>query len=449
LANKSARALLAGWAGVVVNLGQPLLVLPVALVVLPQGEFATWLFIHSLLLFGMLAESGFSSSLTRAFSVAGAATASFDRDRVGEVADRVLVPLAILGGGITLLGAVLFLPNLFERTVVPEELNRLTIVSLVVMTVIQIAGLRFVVELNGTGSIHVAKFVEAGGASLRVLAGAGALLAGGSYWGVACALALVQGVQFATLFVATRARRNIVPDRRGTRVEVMDYVWPATWRTAGMNGGAFLVVNGASFMATLLDDIAATTSLLFSLRVALLLKQVALMPVQISAPRIAWSLRDEQGAQARATFVSAASLGLLVYLVGAVFLLTFGARAVALLTAESTLLMTPLLALLLFTHLLEVNHTLHATFYVQTNHVPFLLPSLATGALYLGLAALLGPRLDVLGILVALFLSQLVLSNWLPLYFSRRLLPDGLGATYRAIFRGWLRPGPLGLLRGL
>jgi hypothetical protein len=343
---------------------------------------------------------------------------------------------------------LVFLPNLFKHTDISDSLNKITVVALVATTFIQLISLRFIAELNGTGFIHISKLIDALTATLRIIGCAFVITFGGSYWAVAIVFLLVQLVQLVLLYISSRARRAKL-EQPSSLKPVFNYIAPVTWRTAGVNTGTFFILYGANFFATLLEDVEEATSLMLSIRIALVLKQVAVMPMQIVTPKLALFFTRQQYKQATDIFIAAASIGMLTFILGSGVILLLGDEIISAISNNSLLLNKSLLGFLLFIFFLEVNHSLHGTFYVQSNHVPFLWASVISAISYLLLGYFFMADFGILGILCSLFISQLVVNNWLPLLYSRRLLSASLITVYIKIFQSWFVPGPFILLKKL
>jgi hypothetical protein len=74
------------------------------------------------------------------------------------------------------------------------------------------------------------------------------------------------------------------------------------------------------------------------------------------------------------------------------------------------------------TVMLDLHASFHATIYTSTNHIPFLVPSLISGSVIIGLGFLVLPIYGLVGILMVRLIAQLSFNNWYSVYLSLKLL---------------------------
>jgi hypothetical protein len=74
------------------------------------------------------------------------------------------------------------------------------------------------------------------------------------------------------------------------------------------------------------------------------------------------------------------------------------------------------------TILFDMHSSFHASIYTSTNHIPFLVPSLISGAIIIGLGFYVLPIYGLIGILLVRFLIQISFNNWYAWYLSLKLL---------------------------
>jgi hypothetical protein len=98
---------------------------------------------------------------------------------------------------------------------------------------------------------------------------------------------------------------------------------------------------------------------------------------------------------------------------GAAFVL-LGDMVIALLQSDTTFLPTTMLCAVLVISLLEQNHVLAATFIMADNKIPFMWPSLISGAATIVLLlVMLGPiGMGLWGMILAPGIAQLAYQNW-------------------------------------
>lgn len=74
------------------------------------------------------------------------------------------------------------------------------------------------------------------------------------------------------------------------------------------------------------------------------------------------------------------------------------------------------------TALLDMHASFHASIYTSTNHVPFLIPALISGAVIFILGYFLLPIYGVISIIMLRFLVQIAFNHWYAVVLSLRLL---------------------------
>ncbi len=115
-------------------------------------------------------------------------------------------------------------------------------------------------------------------------------------------------------------------------------------------------------------------------------------------------------------------LGMVIMVVAFIITIIFGNPALALLNKETQLLPLGILIIMVLTQLLDSHATYHAGIYISTNHVPFLLPTIISGVIFLTAGFLIMPIYGLFGIILLKFLIQLSFNNWYSVILSLRLL---------------------------
>jgi hypothetical protein len=115
-------------------------------------------------------------------------------------------------------------------------------------------------------------------------------------------------------------------------------------------------------------------------------------------------------------------VGMLIMVVSCLLLIFFGNQALTFLNKESQLVPLGILIIMVLTQILDSHSTFHAGIYISTNHIPFVIPSLVSGIVILGVGFLIMPVYGLIGIILLKFLVQLAFSNWYSMVLSLRLL---------------------------
>ena len=107
---------------------------------------------------------------------------------------------------------------------------------------------------------------------------------------------------------------------------------------------------------------------------------------------------------------------------GCLFIALFGNWALHFLSTNTRFVGTGLLALMCLTVLLDMHSSFHGSIYTSTNHIPFLIPSVVSGALIIGIGFYVLPIYGLIGILLVRFIIQFSFNNWYAMILSLKLL---------------------------
>ena len=105
-------------------------------------------------------------------------------------------------------------------------------------------------------------------------------------------------------------------------------------------------------------------------------------------------------------------------LIALILLLSVGPEILDLLGAKTSLVPFPIILIMSISIMLELHHACHANIYLGTNHVPFLIPAIASGAAIVGISFGIVGSYGLIGIVLVQFFVQLSLNNWYPVYLN-------------------------------
>lgn len=178
--------------------------------------------------------------------------------------------------------------------------------------------------------------------------------------------------------------------------------------------GAFLIVKSTLMMTSAFLGLPLAGSLALTMQLLETITQLAQTPLLTRLPTYYELKTLGQHGALKASIGNALLLAWLSYCAGAAGLLWLGDDLLQLMGSHHTLLPTWPLALLLFTGLLEMNHSLSATLLLLENRVPFLKASLISGMVILGLSTLVlvTTPWGLPGALAVPFFVQLAYNNW-------------------------------------
>jgi len=427
------------WLETFVRFGTGLIVLPIAVVKLSDAEFSIWMVFNTIIGIAHLANIGLGPTLMRAtaYFLTGARELPlhFSRDQgVGDGKpnwERVHAVIAtsgriyvFVGLGALLLAGLLGIALIWNLMSMTDHAPRLwgAFAVLAVWSYIQVRIVRWSAILQGLGKVTVAKHIGILIGALKIATFSIVLWLGLGVLGICCAGLIVAALNIFLM------RRAVLKNIEGGPIEwsccdknLFSQMWPATWRLGLINLGAYCVYYGGGLVVAQLPDVNLIASYLLTLRIVFLIRQIAQAPLAAYMPAVIASLAKRDMVVFRAWTSKIVMIALSIFVFGIVFLLFFGDTALGLLGSAKELLPPEVVLLLALAYLLEMHHSIHATLYIATNHVPFLWPALLSGAGVVGFGFLVVEPYGIYGLVLVQILVQALCNNWLPVYLSLRI----------------------------
>jgi hypothetical protein len=216
--------------------------------------------------------------------------------------------------------------------------------------------------------------------------------------------------------------------RRYFDKKIFHSLWGATWSTAGLSWGNYAIMYGTSIVVAQIENVQLMASFLLTMRVVEIINSVARAPFYANIPKIydLAAKKDFTSLKVRVSEYIFVGLGMMV--VGFAGIGLLGNWVFGLLNIETLFLPTVILLVIFVTEILNWHSAFHASIYISTNQVPFLLPSTISGGLIIGIGMLVlrhfgdGPYDGVLGLVLSQFFIQLSFNNWFAVWLSLGLL---------------------------
>lgn len=200
----------------------------------------------------------------------------------------------------------------------------------------------------------------------------------------------------------------------GVSRQVIQALWHNAWKQGVGSVGAFLIVRGNILLVSAYVGLSAGASYALSLQVFSALMSVASVPMVVRLPRIS-RMRAAQDASG-VVHMSRQGLraGLSLYSLGALAAVVTASRLPEQFGLTQALVPLPMFAFMALVFLLELNHVLAAAFISTANRVPWVWPSVISGAVIV-MASWYGISQENYGIawvVFAQFAVQLAYNNW-------------------------------------
>jgi hypothetical protein len=205
-------------------------------------------------------------------------------------------------------------------------------------------------------------------------------------------------------------------------IEIFKSLWTATWKEGLIEWGNYLLASGNSIIMAQVTNLQLMANFLLTTRILNIVSSVSQITLFSNIPKIYSLAAKNDIPKMKYTASGYMFTGIFIMIASFLFVIFFGDKALALLNKQSQLVPIGILILMMVTQILDTHSTFHAGIYISTNHVPFVIPSLVSGVIILGVGFLINPIYGLIGIILLKFLVQLAFSNWYSMVLSLRLL---------------------------
>jgi O-antigen/teichoic acid export membrane protein len=437
---------LMSWSSYFVQFGSALFVFPLLVKVYSSNEQSLWWLLNTIIGFAMLADSGFGAVLMRgvAYFNTGAdylprTREEFEKKRdivtfqpnVNKLADlltttnRVYSYLSLFMLFLLITVGPLIIWNLMKLSHHRTDFW-IAYVMIIPNCIIQIRTVRWKSFLRGLGFIAKEARISTNLGVLRLIVFIVVL----SFR--LPPMYLIMYMLFDTLlrnfFLRSlvykwfRSNNKIITKKRFFDKEIFQSLWTATWKEGLIQWGNYLMSSGNSIIISQISNTQLMANFLLTTKIISIVTSVSEITLYSNIPKI-YNLAAKNDKQNMKVMASGYMfLGLSIMVLSFIFLALFGNTALSMLSKSSRLLPTGILIFMLMSQILDSHATFHAGIYISTNHVPFVIPSLVSGIIILGLGFLVLPVYGLMGIIMVKFLVQISFGNWYAMVLSLRLL---------------------------
>lgn len=432
-----------GYGAQALNIGAGLLLLPLIVHFLAATDVGLWFVFITFAGLAQLLEFGFQPTLARnaSYVFSGARQLSKvglpeETNNNSEVDIHLLQGLisasrniyrivAVIAAAVMLLGGTLYITSLLT----PAQDMRTSILAWVMFSSGHILTFYFGYLngfLQGRGDVTQANKVTVINRSCFIVLSCAFVIPGYGLLGLGAASMLSSAIGrfFAYRYFASDAtsRRAAKLKNEPDALNLFSTLWHNASRLGAVQLGAFLIQRGNILIASSFLGLEAAASYGLTVTVLMALSGVAGAVCQIQVPHL--SALQMKGDRVTLTKVydKIVLLAWSVFLLGLVFVALYGnlllelaAKQIKLLPLELTLLLGCIL-------LLELNHSIAATFLTTMNQVPFVSAAIVSGIGVFLLSMLLIQPFGFYGLIIAQGAIQLAYNNWKwPLEVRRRL----------------------------
>jgi O-antigen/teichoic acid export membrane protein len=448
-------AVLWSWLNTLIRMGSSVIILSLAARLIPRDEFGLWYVFLALGSMSGLLELGFRNvvSINASYLWAGASSlkpiglpalhdspsphpariasfvATFARFYQG-IAAMILAFLWTIG-----FAWIAHQTQSFEHRVS----LRLAWLVYALAFAVNFSGGFWAALLSGIDRIRAAQHSQTQAALAGLALTATGLLLGWGVWGLVMGHALTG---WLTRSLVRRRFLDAVPNLtlRGQCFDAsfIRTLWPMAWRTSVGGIGVFLLAQANTLICSAYLDLRTTASYGLSMQLAGTLAGVSAIWVQAKLPALT-QLRLAAGNEVIAVvFARRIILFVGTFLFGALALLVFGDRALALVASQTPLLPRALFAAMLLVMFLEVHHSLYAALVLTENRNPFVLPGIFSGLTSALLSAVLTRAFGAVGLIAAPGIVQAAFNNWWCVWRGIRGMDLSVRQYLRILLRSWM-----------
>ena len=434
------------WASNFVRFGSLIFVLPLILTTYSELEQSLWFLTSTIIGFAMLADSGFGSVLVRAVAYFKAGADSIPKtkeeyEKKEEIKDaqpnipllvdllttsrRVYLFLSILVIIMLLTVGIAFVWNLMKLSGYRFDFW-LAYALLIPYSVISISNVKWNSFVKGLNYVAMQARLFTVTSAIRIMLFIILLLL------KLKPAALIAVMLLEALFKFWYLRSFIlqwIKDHGGTirksyffNREIFWSIWPATWKLAGIFWGNYLVGSGNSIIMAQVSNPTLMSSFLFTNRIIGLASGISQTPFLANLPVFFKFAAQKKLQDLKIKSSQYIFLGLTLMVTACLFIALFGNWVLQSINTDTRFLAPGLLFILCLSVLLDMHASFHGTIYTTTNHIPFLIPAIVSGALVVGIGFYVLPIYGLIGILLVRFFVELSLNNWYAVYLSLKLL---------------------------
>ncbi len=456
-------ATLMTWSNQFVNFGSALFILPLLLKSFDELEIAFWFLVNVFLQLAKLADSGFGPTLIRAVSYFKAGADKLPKNKedfentkvekkgvanLSKLADllstsnRIYLILSLFAMLILSTLGVAVTWNIFELSNFRQDFIwafvLIIVNSYVVLQTVKwtsfMTGLDFVAKANGfysiLGSIRVFVYI----AILLIYPSVLALIAYNLLTNIVILIYLRGYVRKWFSKQSTKLSLHKVFDK-----EIFKSIWPATWKLGGIYWGNYLITYGTSIIIAQIDDTALMAGFLFTQRIMFIIRRIAEAPFYANIQKTfkLMAHKDFSELKKQASLYIFLAMGIVISSLTVIGL--FGNWGLEILGIDTRMVPPVIYAFMLAMTALEIHAGMHATMYTSTNQIPFLIPSLISGAVVIVVGFVVLPVYGVLGLILVQFLTQLSFNYWYSWYLSLKLVNWPLTTYLKDLFMSGVR----------
>jgi O-antigen/teichoic acid export membrane protein len=205
--------------------------------------------------------------------------------------------------------------------------------------------------------------------------------------------------------------------------EIFHSLWSVSWKSGLNTWGYFFTSKGIELMVSQVKDSRLMASYLFTNSILGFIKNIAQSPVTVQYPYFYKLMAGKDFKLMKTESSRRIFLANFLVISGIVAFGLLGNQFLDIIHATDKSIVPASIYIIISLFLFfELNSLFHGTFYLTTNDVPFLVPSIITGVLMVTTGMLILPRYGLLGLVSVQLILNLACNFWYSTHLSLRLL---------------------------
>jgi O-antigen/teichoic acid export membrane protein len=440
-------AILMSWASYFVNFGSNLIVFPLLIKVYDDVEVSFWFLVSTIVGFAMMADTGFGSALQRAVAYFNAGAKSLPKDKkeydsIEEIEDkrpnykqlnnllatsgRIYNILSFISLAFVMIGGTAIIWNVFRLSGHRIDLW-LGFLLLIPDTFILMNSIKWSSFMKGLNFIAVEARISSVIGVVKVVVFTVLLTIGAKpvYLIGFMLLADTFRLFYIRHYIKSWFRKTVKPNIKEKPVfskSIFTSLWAASWRLGGIFWGNYFVEQGDNIIIAQVSEPKTIASFLITKKILEIFRSISITTFYAKIP-IVFELAAQKKLSELKSFASGYMFfGLFIIVSAYTAIILFGNPLLEFFNIEKRLIDLPVLILICATMILDIHSSYHAGIYTSTNHIPFLIPSVASGVVIFAVGFNIVDTHGIYGVVLVRFIVQLLFNNWYAPYLSLRLL---------------------------
>jgi len=433
------------WANQVTIFLHGLLVTSIIVVKFTYAELAYWYLLQALIGFGLLADAGFAHTLARAvaFFFEGAKKIPRNRteyDKANEKSDSpnyemlsallyttktIYILLGILTIILLATAGLAFLWNILSIENHPRDFW-IAFIVMIVTTFFKLQRIKWSSFMRGTRNVaEYEKYMTILNV-MRIIGFLAILLSGLGIQHLMMYLlfeALLENIIVRRFVIRWFGKRKIkIHHYYKINKDIMRSLWPVTWKSGLNTWGYFFAKQGISLIIGQLKEPVLMANYLFTERILSFIRRIGEAPIFAHFPRYYSMMAVKDYNRMKKEASPKLFLSFIIIILGFFLFKVSGNFLLDLINSDKRLIGTSIYLLMSIIIILDFNALVHGTFYISTNDVPFLIPSLLTGATTVTVGLIIIPHYGIPGLIIVQLFTNLACNFWYSTYLNLKLI---------------------------